>query len=724
MSSSEAAGHRERHCPMAHIIKSVEVGGKTITIETGKIAKQAGGSVLIRQGDSVVLVAATGAKKATPGRDFLPLTCEYRPMAAAAGMIPGGYFKREGRPGPKSILVARMMDRPCRPLFPKNWRAEIQLLSYPVSHDGQNKTDVLALTGASCAAVISDVPFNGPVAGVRVGRIEGEWVLNPTNDELANSDFDMIVACTSEAITMVEGGMTGASEAEIVSGLEFAFESAQPLIQLQLDLAAEVGKAKMPIPEAADLSGLYEEVKGKYSDDVLACFDIKGKHERSDAIGAVKAKIREEMGAPADASDADKEARRKDLGTVHGKLVKTLMRNRVIDSGVRLDGRALDEVRDLDVEVGVLPRTHGSALFTRGETQALVTCTLGTRRDEQRIDELDEKGWSQFMLHYNFPSYSVGETRRVMGPGRREIGHGALAKRAVEGQLPSKEDGYPYVVRVVSDITESNGSSSMASVCGASLAMMHAGVPIKAPVAGIAMGLIKEGDKFAVLTDISGDEDHLGDMDFKVTGTSEGVTAFQMDTKIAGVSSEIMTKALHQAREARSIILEAMNATISTHNTELSPFAPRIEQVKIAQDRIRDIIGPGGKTIKGIQEQTGATVNVDDDGTVTIASTDADSLQAAIKVIRELTQEAEVGKLYLGVVKKVVDFGAFVEIFTGTDGLVHISELAPGRVNKVTDVLDEGDEVLVKCIEVDKSGKIRLSRRAALGESLGAPAEA
>ena len=704
---------------MAHVIKSVEIGGKTITIETGKIAKQAGGSVLIRQGDSVVLVAATGAAKGRPGMDFLPLTCEYRPMAAAAGMIPGGYFKREGRPGPKSILVARMMDRPCRPLFPKNWRAEVQLLSYPISHDGQNLTDVLALTGASAAATISDVPFNGPVAGVRVGRVDGEWIINPTRDELDGSDFDMIVACTQHAITMVEGGMTEASEADIVAGLDFAFAAAQPLIQLQLELAAEVGKDKMPIPEVKDLDSLFEQVKGTYSDDVLACFSIKGKHERSAALKAVKTAIRADLGAPDDASDVDKEARRKDLGEVHGKLVKTLMRNRVIESGVRLDGRALDEIRDLACEVGILPRTHGSALFTRGETQAMVSCTLGTRRDEQRIDELDEQGWNRFMLHYNFPSYSVGETRRIMGPGRREIGHGALARRSIAAQVPSKDDGYPYVVRVVSDITESNGSSSMASVCGASLAMMDAGVPLKAPVAGIAMGLIKEGDQFAVLSDISGDEDHLGDMDFKVTGTANGVTAFQMDTKIAGVSSEIMTKALHQAREARVHILEAMNACMPSHREELSPYAPRIEQIKIAQDRIRDIIGPGGKTIKGIQEQTGATLNVDDDGTVTIASVNADSLQAAIKVVRELTQEAEVGKLYLGVVKKVVDFGCFVEIFTGTDGLVHISELAKGRVNRVTDVLDEGDEVLVKCIEVDKSGKIRLSRRAALGESLG-----
>jgi len=701
---------------MAKVTKSVDIGGKTISFETGRIAKQAGGSVLVQCGESVVLVAATGAKKGRPGMDFLPLTCEYRPMAAAAGRIPGGYFKREGRPGPKGILVARMMDRPHRPLFPKNWRAEIQLLSYPISHDVENNTDVLAVTGASCAATISDIPFDGPLGCIRVGRVNGEWVANPTKTELESSDFDMIVAATEHAITMVEGGMAEAREADVVEALDFAFKSIQPLITLQKEMRDEIGKTKRVAPPLADNDALFAEIEAKYGPDVTACFNIKGKHERSDAFGAVKTAIRADLGAADDASDDEKAARRSLLGEMHGKLVKQLMRRRVIAEGIRLDGRALDEVRDIAVEVGVLPRTHGSALFTRGETQALVTCTLGTRRDEQRIDELDEQGWNRFMLHYNFPPYSVGEARRIMGPGRREIGHGALAERAVRGTIPADS---PYVVRVVSDITESNGSSSMASVCGASLAMMHAGVAVTAPVAGIAMGLIKEGDDFAVLTDISGDEDHLGDMDFKVTGTSNGVTAFQMDTKIKGVSSEIMTKALHQAREARLHILGEMNKVISEPNTELSPYAPRIEQVQISRDRIRDIIGPGGKTIKGITEQTGAVVDVQDDGTVTISSTNMESLEAAKRIISEITQEAEVGKLYLGIVKKVVDFGAFVEIFTGTDGLVHISELAQGRVDKVTDVVSEGDEVLVKCIEVDKSGKIRLSRKAALGESLG-----
>ena len=701
---------------MAHVIKSVEINGQTFSIETGKIAKQAGGAVLVRMGDSVVLVAATGASKATPGRDFLPLTCEYRPMAYAAGRIPGGYFKREGRPGPKGILVARMMDRPCRPLFPKNWRAEIQILAYPISHDIENNTDVLALTGASAATCISDVPFDGPIAGVRVGRVNGEWVANPTKTQLAESDFDMIVAASQDAITMVEGGMEEASEADIVEGLEFGFQAAQPLIQLQLDLIAEVGKAKMAIVEGEDHSALYEQVAANYTDATLAAFAVDGKAERSAAIKEVKDQIRADLANAEDDEDSAA-ARRKLLGEMHGKLVKTLMRNKVIAEGVRMDGRSTDTIRDISVEVGVLPRTHGSAVFQRGETQALVTCTLGTRADEQRIDELDEQGWNRFMLHYNFPSYSVGECRRISGPGRREIGHGALARRAVAPMVPGDE--YPYVVRVVSDITESNGSSSMASVCGASLAMMDAGVPTKAPVAGIAMGLIKEGDNYAVLSDITGTEDHLGDMDFKVTGTREGVTAFQMDTKIKGVTAEIMTKALMQAREGRIHILNCMEEVIATPREELSEWAPRIHTLQIKQDRIRDLIGPGGKTIKSIQAESGATVNVEDSGVVTISSVDGASCQLAIKMVREITQEAEVGKLYLGIVKKVVDFGAFVEIFTGTDGLVHISELAQGRVDKVTDILMEGDEVLVKCIEVDKSGKIRLSRKAALGESLG-----
>jgi polyribonucleotide nucleotidyltransferase len=710
---------------MPHVIQSVDLNGRPFSIETGKIAKQAGGSVIVRYGDSMVLVATTTADEIRPGTDFVPLTCEYRPMMAAAGKIPGGFFKREARPTSKSTLVARMMDRPCRPLFPKNWRAEIQVLAYVISHDQENNTDVLALTGASAATCISDVPFDGPIAGLRVGRVGGKWIANPTATELKTSDFNMVVACSKDAITMVEGGMQEASEDEIVAGLEFAFKAAQPLIQMQLDLVAKVGKAKRAVPPVEDLSGLLAQVKEKFGGKIVAAFDVPGKHGRRDTLSAIKEEIRAAFAAPETASEADKAAQRARTGEVHEKLVKSLMRERTLSQGVRLDGRKSSQIRDISVEVGVLPRTHGSALFTRGETQALVTCTLGTKLDEQRIDEIDETGWGRFMLHYNFPPYSVGEVRRISGTGRREIGHGALAQRAVEGMLPQEK--YPYVVRVVSDITESNGSSSMASVCGASLAMMDAGVPLRAPVAGIAMGLIKEGERYAVLSDISGDEDHLGDMDFKVTGTLRGVTAFQMDTKIKGVSSEIMRNALKQAGEGRKHILGKMAETITEPRKDLSPYAPRITQIKIKTERIKDVIGPGGKVIKGMVEQTGAQIDVADDGTITIASTNPAASEAAVKMIRELTQEAEIGKLYLGIVKKVVDFGAFVEIFSGTDGLVHISELAPGRVNKVTDVIQEGDEVLVKCIDVDKSGKIRLSRKAALGDGGGAgssPAQA
>jgi len=705
------------------IKKTVELQGKTITIETGRVAKQAGGAVLISQGDSVVLVAATGAKKARPGMDFLPLTAEYRPKSYAAGKIPGGYFKREGRPGPKGILVCRQIDRPMRPLFPKTWRAEIQLHAIPISHDIENNTDVLAVTGASCAAHISDIPFDGPIGCVRVGRVDGEWIANPTKTELVDSDFNMIVAATKDAICMVEGGMKEASEADVVAGLEFGFEMCQPLIALQDEFKALCGKEKMPVPEAPDHGDLFTQVAAAFTDKVTACFGIAGKHERAAALKAVKTEAVEHFALGEDADADAVEARRRATKDCVAKVVKTAMRTRVVGDGVRIDGRVPDEVREITVEVGVLPRTHGSALFTRGETQALVVTTLGTRTDEKRIDEIDESGWEKFMLHYNFPSFSVGEARRIMGPGRREIGHGALAERAVRPSLPSHED-FSYTIRVVADITESNGSSSMASVCGASLAMMDAGVPLHKATAGIAMGLIKEGENFAVLSDISGDEDHLGDMDFKVTGTREGITAFQMDTKIKGISSEIMTKALHQAREGRNHILDCMDEVISEGREEMSQYAPRIHTVKIKQGRIRDIIGPGGKTIKGMQEATGAQINVDDDGTVTIASPDAEACAKAIKMVRELTQEAEIGKLYLGIVKKVVDFGAFVEIFPGTDGLVHISELAKGRVNKVTDVVQEGDEVLVKCLDVDKSGKIRLSRRLALGETQDAGATA
>lgn len=704
---------------MAKVVKSIEINGQTLSLETGRIAKQAGGSVIVRYGDSMVLVACTGAHSPTPGRDFLPLTCDYRPKSYAAGKIPGGFFKREGRPQGKNILAARLMDRPMRPLFPKNWRAELQIIAWVISHDIENATDVLALTGASAAASISEIPFDGPLAGLRIGRVDGAWVANPTKTQLESSDFNMIVAATKDAITMVEGGMEQVSEEDIVEGLDFAFKACQPLIELQEALVAEVGKAKRDVPALEDNSDLYGKLEAALSERILKAYENYGKVERRDALKAIKADMHDEFKADEDWDSETNAAHRKALGESFNALKKSIMRNRLLDESVRLDGRTPEKIRNVSVELGVIPRAHGSALFTRGETQALVTTTLGTRLDEARVEELDENGWSRFYLHYNFPSFSVGECRRIMGPGRREIGHGSLAQRALTPLVPQEKEVFPYVVRVVADITESNGSSSMASVCGGSLSMMDAGVPLPKSVAGIAMGLVKEGDRYAVLSDITGDEDHLGDMDFKVTGTKDGVTAFQMDTKIKGVSAEIMTKALHQARDGRLHILGVMDAALPSARTEMSAYAPRIKTIQIKPDRIRDIIGPGGKTIKAMAEKTGAKIDVVDSGLVTIASPDESACDAAIKLIRELTQEAQVGKLYLGVVKKVVDFGAFVEIFTGTDGLVHISELAPNRVNNVTDILDEGDEVLVKCIDVDKSGKIRLSRKAALGESMG-----
>jgi polyribonucleotide nucleotidyltransferase len=703
---------------MTPTIVSAEINGKPFTLETGRIARQAGGAVIARYGDSMVLVACTGDTNVRPGTDFLPLTCEYRPMSYAAGRIPGGFFKREGRPTERAILCSRLMDRPMRPLFPKAWRSEIQVIANVISHDQENATDVIAVVASSAAACISDVPFDGPIGCVRVGRVDGQWICNPSKEQIARSDFNMVVAGTRDAITMVEGGMNEAPEQDVVAGLEFAFAAYQPLIQIQDELVKLVGKAKRPAPVADDISAVVTEVQAAYGARIAAALAITGKHERRDAVAALKDEIRATLAASAEADATTRATRDRHLGDAHEKLVKKLMRKRLLDEGVRVDGRKPEQVRHITIELGVIPRAHGSALFTRGETQALVTTTLGTKLDEMRIDEVDEQGWGRFMLHYNFPPYSVGEVRRLGTPGRREVGHGALARRAVESIVPKTD--YPYVIRVVSDITESNGSSSMASVCGGSLALMDAGVPVKGPVAGIAMGLVKEGEQYAILSDINGDEDHLGDMDFKVCGTHKGVTAFQLDTKIKGVSSALMQQALDQAKAGRAHILGKMAEAIESPRGEISRWAPRIVTIQISRERIKDVIGPGGKMIKSIVEQSGAQVDVEDSGRVTIASPSGEACEKAMKMIKELTQEAEIGRFYLGVVKKVVDFGAFVEIFPGTDGLIHISELAPGRVNKVTDVLQEGDEVLVKCIDVDKSGKIRLSRRAALAEGGGA----
>jgi polyribonucleotide nucleotidyltransferase len=694
-------------------IKTMDLQGRSLSIETGLVAKQAGGSVMVRLGESVVLVTAVGSKEAREGQNFFPLTCEYRPRFYSAGKIPGSFFRREARPDEVDTISARLMDRPIRPLFPKGFLNEVQVMAMVLSFDLENETDVLAILGASASLMLSGIPFEGPVGAVRVGRVDGSLVAFPTLSQLAESDLNIVVAATEEAIVMVEGLMDEISEDHLIDALEFAHEQIKPQLAAQKELAAECGRERWTVDVPAEDQELPTKVAGLADPRIGACFGIEGKHERADAFRAARDEVVAECTAGlAEAEAAEVASAVKEL---YEKRLKALMRDRLLSEGKRIDGRAPATIRDLDIRVGVLPRTHGSALFTRGETQALVVATLGTRDDEQRLDRLTGMEFRRFMLHYNFPSFSVGEVRRIGGPGRREIGHGTLARRAVLGQIPEHED-FPYTLRVVADILESNGSSSMASVCGASLALMDAGVPMKNPVAGIAMGLVKEGDRYAVLTDISGAEDHMGDMDFKVCGTAGGVTAFQMDTKIGGISRTIMQEALAQAREARMQLLNAMGAVLAEPRSDLSPFAPRIESLQINPDRIGALIGPGGKVIRGIQESTGVKIDVSDDGTVNVASADAQAVEKARKMIAEILQEAEPGKIYLGLVKKVVDFGAFVEIFPGTEGLLHISQLAHERVAKVEDVLVEGDEVLVKCLEVDKSGKIRLSRKAALGQ--------
>ena len=692
-----------RYCKM-------EVEECGISLETGKVAKQAGGSVVVRSGDTMVLVTAVADQKGREGIDFFPLTVDYREKMYAAGKIPGGFFKREGRPTDRETLTSRLIDRPIRPLFPKGFTCETQVIAMALSVDGKHDAAILALTGASAALMISDIPFAGPIAGVRVGRIDGKLVSNPLQDEMENSDLDIVMACSRDAVVMVEGGARELPEDVIVEALDFGHQAAQPLLQAQEDMAKKVGKQKrvVVVPQLDEqLTAVVVEEYGSRFDEGLA---ISDKLERRDYFSDLKAEIAEHL------ESLDISAN--DLGEVFEKQLSTVIRRQIYQQRIRIGGRAVTEVRQISCEVGLLPRVHGSALFTRGETQALVTATLGTSSDEQRIDSLLGESFKRFMLHYNFPPFSVGEARFLRGPGRREIGHGTLAERALTPVLPSAED-FPYTIRVVSDILESNGSSSMASVCGGTLALMDGGVPIKAPVAGIAMGLVKEGDDFIILSDILGDEDHVGDMDFKVTGTREGVTAIQMDIKITGISKEIMKKALDQAREGRLAILDIMEKCLSKSREEISTYAPRIITITVHQDKIRDVIGPGGKNIRAIVEKTGAKIDIEDSGEIKIASADEDAANMAIAMIRDLTQEAEVGKIYLGKVQKIMDFGAFVEIFPGTDGLVHISQLAHERVRNVRDVLKEGDEVLVKVLEIDRQGKIKLSRKDALDEKKG-----
>jgi len=696
---------------MKHTVEA-DLQGKQIIIETGWMAKQANGAALVKSGDTMVLVTAVAAKTAREGQSFFPLTVNYQEKAYAGGKIPGGFFKREGRPSESETLICRLIDRPIRPLFPEHFLNETQIMATVISADKDNDPAMLSIVGASAALEVSDIPFLGPIAGVKVGRVDGRFICNPSAEELEKSDMEIVVAGSREAVIMVEGGAAIVSEQDMLDAVFFGHEALQPLIEAQERLRGLAGQPKREV--VAPL--VDEELKARVFDLAGARINdavrIKTKMERRDQLAAIE----EETLA---ALLPEYEDRVSEISGFISDLEYQLVREHIVKDGERIDGRDTKTVRKITPEVGLLPRAHGSSLFTRGETQALVAATLGTSIDEQRIDSLYGESKKRFMLHYNFPPYSVGETSMRLAPGRREVGHGMLAERALERVLPSFEE-FPYTVRIVSDILESNGSSSMATVCGGSLSLMDAGVPVKAPVAGIAMGLIKEGDNVTILTDILGDEDHLGDMDFKVAGTAEGVTALQMDIKITGVTRDIMRRALEQAREGRLHILEKMAEALSEPRVEMSPYAPRITTIYVKTDKIRDVIGSGGKNIRGITEATGVTIDIEDTGKINIASHDMAACQQAIKMIRDLTAEAEEGKLYMGTVKKVMDFGAFVEIFPGTDGLVHISELDTERVKNVGDVLREGDKVLVKCIGIDKQGKIKLSRKEALGASLPA----
>ena len=693
---------------MPQIKETAVVGGKEISIETGWWAKQAGGSVIVRCGETLVLVTATGSQSPRD-IDFMPLTCEYQEKFYAAGKIPGSYFRREGRPTTEETLVCRLMDRPVRPLFPKGWFIDTQIIANVISHDKINPPDVLAMTGASAAITISDLVWDGPLAAVRVGRINDQFVANPTFEERKLSSVDMIVACSRDAVMMVEGELHEQQESTIVDALMFALEATKPLIAIQDKLREMVGKPKRAFTPPVTDEALHAKVKELGAAKLAEAMATREKKKRGAAISEVHQAVAAELMAEGQPWFG----KRKDVDGAWSKLVKKYARSLTLSTRRRIDGRALDEIRPIHVEVGVLPKAHGSALFTRGETQSLAIATLGTKYDEQKVEMLIGDVKKQFYLHYNFPPFSTGEVKPLRGQSRREVGHGFLAERSVARILPQYED-FPYTIRIVSEILESNGSSSMASVCGGSLALMDAGVPTTAPVAGIAMGLMKEGADYAILSDILGDEDHLGDMDFKVTGTKLGVCALQMDIKVDGLTRQILEEALDQARRGRLHILEKMNEVLPAPRDELSPNAPRIVTVQIKPDKIRDIIGPGGKTIRALVEQTGAQIDVSDAGIVSIASADLRSLEQAQALISGLTMEPEVGQYYNGVVKRIIEIGAFVEILPGTDGLLHISEISNERIRAVEDVLKEGDEVVVKCVKVDRDGKIRLSRREVL----------
>jgi len=688
--------------------RTISLGRQTLSIETGRLAKQADGAVLVRSGDTVVLVTACAAPAAREGIDFLPLTVDYREYAYASGRIPGGFFKREGKPSEKEVLTSRFIDRPIRPLFPAGWRHETQVIALVLSADTENDSDVLAITGASAALSISSIPFTRTIAGVRIGLIEGEFIINPTFEQRRASRLDLIVAGSKDAIVMVEAGAKEVSEEEILKALDLAHGAIRELITAIEGLTKEVGKAKREFAKTALDPAFVRAVEEKAYGPLSAAMQIKDKLENYSSVD----KVLEDLlaGYP-----EDDEVSRKNAKHVFKELKEKVMKDEALERGRRLDGRKFDEIRPITVEVGVLPRAHGSTVFTRGETQALVTATLGTAEDQQKIELVDGESWKRFMLHYNFPPFSVGEVQFLRGPGRREVGHGALAERALAPMVPA-EDQFPYTIRVVSDILESNGSSSMASVCGGSISMMDAGVPLKAPVAGVAMGLIMDEHtgNYAVLSDIAGAEDHYGDMDFKVAGSADGITALQMDIKVSGITTEIMRKALEQARQGRLFILEKMNTAIKTGRADVSTYAPRIVTIRIPVDKIRDVIGPGGKMIRSIIERTGVKIDVEDDGRVNVASADEASAKKAIGIIQELTATPELNKTYMGKVQRITDFGAFVEIMPGLDGLLHVSEIAHYRVKDVRDELKEGEQVMVKVINIDPSGKIRLSRKALL----------
>ncbi len=713
---------------------SFEIGGREMTIETGRLAKQAAGAALVTYGETIVLVAATHSDP-RPGIDFFPLVVDFVEKTSAAGKIPGGFFKREGRLSDREVLVSRFIDRSIRPLFADGYNDETQIVATVLSADGENTPDIPAFVGASAALTISEIPFLGPIGAVRVGRADGALVINPTPEQLEESDLDLVVAGSRGAVVMVEGGAREVTEPDMLAALKRAHEELQKTIDAQEALREKVGVPKIEVAPPRDLSDLSTQVRAKAEAKLAEAVRIRDKGERYKALSEIDKEVVDafvtsfrdepaELGtlAAIEERQAGLRALKDGVKQVLRDLRSELMRARILDAGERIDGRGLADIRPIACEVRPVPRPHGVAVFTRGETQAMVFTTLGGTSDQQTIDALTSRTNKRFYLHYNFPPFSVGEARMMRGPGRREVGHGMLAERAISAVLPSVED-FPYTIRIVSETLESNGSSSMATVCGGTLSLMDAGVPLRAPVAGIAMGLIQEGDRTAVLSDILGDEDHLGDMDFKVTGTPEGITALQMDIKIRSVDWAVMEKALEQARQGRLHILDCMEKETAGEfadfqpRAELSRYAPRVKVITIKPDRIRDVIGPGGKVIRAIQETTNTKLDVDDSGLVTIFSPDMDALERAQRMVEDLTQEAELERVYLGKVKRITDFGAFVEIFPGTDGLIHISHLAEGRVERVTDVVSEGDEVLAKCIEIDPTGRIRLSRKEALADA-------